>query len=344
MFMIRTLNHKIIERYYPKNNFRMTASFDGPQNQMVFILRFPISYKNIQLFIKRIDFGNYFDWMGQAREFSLLPINNQILRYSRNGKNALVTNSVKLNVLGFLRATDIVEVRLWLDNVYGFRKLYHLKFDFLKVLPARRYERVALGDLVFSCVNLEHSTISIVDPPAFLKRFLEGMKPQDINKRELSLYKSQFSGIDSGRESVRKFRAVKLLYEQKFQTSKDDSNLIGNVYFSNYAKWSNLVKDRFFYDLIRKHKTPRTIYEYVVLNCKVSHFNEAMPFDVVCVRMYLRKVFTRAIIFGFEIFCIKDKSEVKLANVTQTVVLVKKSRSVLQICNLPGEVVNAICK
>src|ERR1041385_3326426 len=119
---------------YKKNVFKLDLMCNGPQNQLVYILRFPICYKNNQLVSQRVDFVNYFDWMGQIREYSLRPVTKKILKLTKGGEWGMATNSVKLRIFDLLRADDILEARLWLDKISGHNNIYHLSFDWLRFL------------------------------------------------------------------------------------------------------------------------------------------------------------------------------------------------------------------
>ncbi|MFA6378704.1 MAG: hypothetical protein WCX16_02860, partial [Candidatus Omnitrophota bacterium] len=71
---------------YKKNMFKISFSKNGPQGQFVYAVRFPVSYKNSQLLSQRVNFTNYFDWMGQVREYSLMPISKKIIKLTKSGK------------------------------------------------------------------------------------------------------------------------------------------------------------------------------------------------------------------------------------------------------------------
>jgi enediyne polyketide synthase len=40
---------------------------------------------------------------------------------------------------------------------------------------------------------------------------------------------------------------------QLMETSLEDANIVGNIYFANYYAWQGRVRDRYFYDLIPEY-------------------------------------------------------------------------------------------
>ena len=43
------------------------------------------------------------------------------------------------------------------------------------------------------------------------------------------------------------------LFSQLTETSLEDANIVGNIYFANYYAWQGRVRDRYFYDLIPEY-------------------------------------------------------------------------------------------
>ena len=126
------------------------------------------------------------------------------------------------------------------------------------------------------------------------------------------------------------------LFKNLYKTSLENSNLIGNIYFSNYSKWINSTKDLFLYknnpSLFNKK---RFRGEFVTLECKASHLHEAMPFDTIFVKMYLKELYEKGITLKFEIFKRKKNHSEKLADITQVIAFVQYDSLIPRISKIP---------
>lgn len=332
---------------HEKNFFGMDIKNNGPQNQLVYILRSPISYKNFQSINQRVDFSSYFDWMGQVREYSLRPINHQISKLIQGGEWGLATNSVHLKIFDLLKADDVLEVRLWLDKVTGLDNIYHLSFDWLRFLDINSYERIALSNVVVSCVKIiGHGKAVITKPPKFLQSFFNSMKPKPVKKRRLHVYKNLFGNVDLGKKIKDFYKKPLFIFENFYQTFLEHSNLVGNIYFSNYSKWINSTKDLFLYQNNPKlFKKSRANEEFITLECSVSHLQEAMPFDNILVKMYLIELYEKGMALKYEVFKAQNNfNNIKLAILDQTIVFVGFDTSTPTIKRIPVGILDSFMK
>ena len=64
------------------------------------IERFPVTFKNTQNIGKSVYFSNYFNWIGELREYSLYPIKDELTRLLETRKWGMATNHVKLKIQG----------------------------------------------------------------------------------------------------------------------------------------------------------------------------------------------------------------------------------------------------
>jgi len=332
---------------YEKNIFNMNFNNTGPQNQLVYTLRFPVSYKNNQLISERVNFTNYFDWMGQIREYSLRPIMNKISELIEGGKWGLATNSAKIKIFDLLSADDVLEGRLWLNKISGHDNIYHLSFDWLRFLNVNSYERVAYSSLIVSCVEIiGHGQAVITRPPDFIKKFFDNMRPQVAKKSPLKKYKTLFENINLGVKIKDFTDKPRYIFRNNFQTSLENSNLVGNIYFANYSKWINSTKDLYLYS-----KMPDLFYktkfhgEFVTVECTISYLQEAMPFDKIFVRMFLVTIYEKGIVLRYEVSKFdKVRKKNKLAIVTQTIVFVEYDKSIPTIKKITRSMLNYFLK
>jgi len=176
---------RLVQGGFERDICGLGYNYSGPQGQFVYIFKFPVSYKNIQLINQTVGFTNYFDWMGQIREFSLRPIMKKLLKLVRPGDWGLVTNVVNLNIDGFVKADEVLEGRMWLSEVSGRGNIFHLSFNWQKRSANGSLSRVASSVLVFSCVKIINNVAMITKPPSFLKKFLDEMGPRGSQKKKL---------------------------------------------------------------------------------------------------------------------------------------------------------------
>jgi acyl-CoA thioesterase FadM len=113
--------------------------------------------------------------------------------------------------------------------------------------------------------------------------------------------------IDCGKELYAEpagpVKTSSLLQEQIFETTLEDANLVGNIYFSNYYLWQGRVRDNFLNKIAPEFFSGSGEKgELRCINCKVNHMSEAMPFDRIAVRMHRSAVFKRGLNFYFDCY------------------------------------------
>jgi len=93
------------------------------------------------------------------------------------------------------------------------------------------------------------------------------------------------------------------LHRVTFQTTLEDANLVGNVYYSNYFKWQGRVRDLFFQPRAPAlYRGTGASGELRVVASKAEFLRDAMPFDRVEVVMHLQAVHERGLRLRFEYF------------------------------------------
>lgn len=336
-------NKKLIQNLYffDKENYKMGIRFDGPQGRMVFVLRFPFGYKNVQSLSQHVDFTSYMDWLGEVRELSLRPIINKINLLVQTGKWGMATNTVNLKIYDFLKVHDVVEVRLWLDKISGLDKMYYLCFDFMKVLKNGSFKRMATSSLVITCVEiLDHGKARIARAPKFLRDFFAMMMPKAGSQDDRPKPKCDFGEKSLGRCLADYKSNAKFIFENSYRTTLENSNFIGNIYFSNYSKWINSTKDLYLNQHVPAFFRKSAFRgEFATIEYKVSHYYEAMPFDEIIVRMYVAAIFANGIVLHYTVSKkVENLAEVKLAAVVQKIVFVKYLKSRLKIAKIPRNI------
>lgn len=320
----------------------------GPQEQLAYVKRFPVVFKNIQNLSRSVYFTNYFDWMGNVREYALYPIIDQIKKYTETGQWGIATNNITLKILGELKIKDTVEVSMWMEKSLGDKNsTFDWVFDWRKLLPNGEEERVAISTLRTTWVQImEHGEAKVRELPQSLKEFMDIMGPKTKSETVFKSMPEPLKKLTLGELIFKKdFHKEKyLLHEEIFKTSLEESNLVGNIYFSNYAKWLGKTQDLFF-----KEVSPEYFEglgdkgEFFSLNCEVNYLQEAMPFDTILVKMYLDALYANGMGLYFEFFKLGEKGALKkLAFAKHKIVLGKKDRAGIIVLDVPKQLRDVI--
>lgn len=304
----------------------------GPQGQVVYVQRFPVTFRDFQNRSRSVYFTSYFRWMGSVREYSLAPVMDRLYRLCATGEWGMATNSSETRILGDLAGDDIVEARLWMEREVGdLGATFDWMIEWHRALPEGGSERVAFSRLRATWIQVvRHGVAQPRRMPAFLEEFIGLMRPPGGFGAEGSSPphpEADRGGHALGPLVARTAAGPGLgpaLLEETFRTSLEDSNLVGNVYFANYATWQGRVRDRYFHRLAPRFY--RGHGEEGELRCrwvKVDHVREAMPFDHVEVVMHLQAVFEQGVELKFEFHRVTPGEErIKLASSTHEAVWV----------------------
>jgi enediyne polyketide synthase len=295
----------------------------GPQGQDLFIHRFPVTFKPNAHLSRKVYFPNYFFWLGEVREMAVWPVLGRIGMLFETGKWGLVTNKTHLKILGEATAQDLVEIRGWANKNQGnTNSIMDLTFDFRKILHDRMFERLAWCEQQVTWVKiLDHGIVEPDSYPNYYWDCVKNMLPRndapnypDPISEPLALLMKPDGNIEQYRAPAKPI-VEPLLFEKIIETSLDNSNIVGNIYFANYYAWQGQVRDHYFYKIIPEYF--RGVGEKGELLCvqtQVQHLREAMPFDTIVVTMALKQLKKYSVTFHFEYFRQEnDGSRTKLA-------------------------------
>ena len=298
---------------YDASGIGIAATNDGPRDQFVFHHKFPVTFRSAQSLGGHVYFTNYADWLGTIRELSLAPVRSGLTDTFVGGVFALATNHFYMRVWGDARVDDTVEARLWADAISPDGAVIDLSVEWSKVLPGRAAEPIAYAAMRASYIEITgHGEARLSPPPDFLRTFFQNIAPQTTSADAYDIiddYHRRTEDMVRGAEvspSRRKAEGYPLLHEEHFQTSLEDSNVVGNVYFSNYSKWLGRTRDLYFHKNFPTEFGPSGRGEWFLLLCDIDHLQEAMPFDQVAVRMNLDRLFERGLDLRFELFQMND--------------------------------------
>jgi enediyne polyketide synthase len=222
-----------------------------------------------------------------------------------------------------------------------------VRFEWRNALSPNAAELIADGKMQITWVRvLGHGHVEVAPLPVYVQDFVDAVGPQ----REVKLPPQPPlpAELDLGEvlfRTSRGPRAGRVLLEEVFQTSLEDANLVGNIYFDNYAKWQGRVRDVFFYETApHLYRGGAPNGELMCRRVRVSHIREAMPFDMIYVNMGLRAVHQCGVKLEFTYHRVNpDGSSEKLAFSEHNAVwVVRDAQGRPTAAPLPEELVEAL--
>jgi acyl-CoA thioesterase FadM len=295
----------------------------GPQGQLVFVQRLPVTFQPSANLSRTIYFSNFIKWMGNTREASAWPVLAKMSDQFASGRWGGVTNYGHLKLLGEGGTSDQIEILMWVsDNSGPENSTMTLSYDFRNMLKGGGYQRLAFCRLQTTWVEILGPGVAKVAPyPAYYGQFIEDMCPQfDAPDTPEPMPESLVHLFDNDNDHI-EYTAPDgalvrpIVREQTFETTLAHANLVGNIYYANYYEWQGQIRDRFFYELI-----PAYFHgvgekgELLALESRVDHLREAMPFDRVLLTLAVKELRTCSVIFHVDYFRLEPNgSRVKIA-------------------------------
>ena len=288
-----------------------TIEQGGPQGQGVFIHRFPVSFKPNAQLSRKVYFSYYFYWLGEIREMSAWPILQTIGEQFATGKWGLVTNKSHMKFLGETTIKDQVEIRLWVSKSLGRKNpVMDLTVEYRKILPDGGFERLAWCEQQVTWVKiLDHGIVEAEEYPEYYWNFVKTMLPRYDAPNTPEPIAEPLALLMNPEGDFEQYRAPAkpvvepVLFEKTIETSLENSNIVGNIYFANYYAWQGQVRDHYFYRIIPEFfRGVAENGELICLQTQVQHLREAMPFDRIIVTMALKSLKKYSVTFHFEYF------------------------------------------
>jgi enediyne polyketide synthase len=202
--------------------------------------------------------------------------------------------------VGTATAKDVIEGRFWLERVYGpANSTMDLCYEWQRLLPGGGCETIAFSKMTATWVAiLDHGVVEARPFPAYFQEYVNRMAPPDA-----AATWQMPGGSDLGEQIHRATSGpthMTVLYEQQFETSLEEANLVGNIYFANYYIWQGRTVDHFFYTTAPDYFRGSTQGEFRCIYSKVEHLREAMPFERIAVKMALGALYEHGVQLLFE--------------------------------------------
>ncbi|MCP6760338.1 MAG: SDR family NAD(P)-dependent oxidoreductase [Fischerella sp. CENA71] len=332
------------------------AKDNGPQEQPVFEQSFQVSLRESASISRHVYFSQYFNWVGKIRELPMKSIASQMLTDFQDGDWSLLTKTVSLRVVGEATAYDTIQARCWLGDVVG--SAFATYIEFCKVLPNNSLERLAIAEVKATWVHKgSNGTASSQLFPKYFQEYLQefgAKQPATLNLKQstfpsLPILPASLSQLNSGNviyhASSDDNRRGRLIKSELFQTTLEESNLVGNIYYSNYFIWQGRILDLFLYSVAPDYLlSSQSQGEMICLYSQMNYLREAMPFDKIRVLLYVESVSECGATFNLEFFReLQDGTTEKLHVGQQEVLWIKHLADGTPIATpWPQELFNAL--
>ena len=339
---------------FDKNVFAFDLDYSGPQGQMVFTKRFPVTFRASQRLSRKVYFPNYFEWMGEMREYGAYTILRKVYELGERDSWGMATNYIHLQVLDELEPGEIVEVRMWQESETGSNNeiIMNLKYEWKRIDGKGEINRAALSQMGFSWVKILGRGMARAEPlPKFLREFFDIMLPKKgALMSPLAPFPSRYKDVDPGKiiyKTENIIRRQNPIFTHEILTATENSNFIGNIYFANYGEWMGYVLDLYFHDLNRRcFDNQGNNGEWLCLECSVDHLSEAMPYDKILIKMFVDTIYTSALDLAFEYYLMDgDNVKRKLATGKHRMAwLASDPSNNFNIVELPKKIIESLLK
>lgn len=276
----------------------------GTNGQAVYNYRFKLSFKDIATLRRKVNYSSYAFYMGKLREIPLEPILDQLIGDLSSGSWAWVTNDSCIRIFDELTIGDELLGRIWVSKYINNSRV-DVNYEWYKIDRNNEMTLVATSTLGSSWVRvLDHGLVQQHQMPGYLDTLFTGLgiiSEADANTRDFLQHRFDQGEVIWENKS---FPKPAFIHTESFETTLEDSNLVGNLYFAHYYQWQSKTKDMYLYKILSKYfnNSPNPEYDLFYSRAEVKHLREAMPFDKITVRMAIRSIHTKGIKFYFEYY------------------------------------------
>jgi hypothetical protein len=227
----------------------------GAFGEEIYIHRFRTTFKDTNNVGKTIHHPTFAVWMGKLRELSLSHLSSDLIPDMMSGQWGMVTNNSYIKIINDdVKSLDLVEGHFWINKIYGkFNSTVDLAFEWFKVEANGSLSPIAYTFLPTTWVKIIDANVVEVYPfPAYLQKWIDDAVLKNNNKDYLEEIKNYQARYDVGKLLYKNDNFLdkkKVLCKSSFYTSLEESNLVGNIYYSNYYKWQAKVVDQFIHGI-----------------------------------------------------------------------------------------------
>jgi enediyne core biosynthesis thioesterase len=132
-------------------------------------------------------------------------------------------------------------------------------------------------------------------------------------------------------------------YEYQHVVGFEETNLVGNVYYTNHVLWQGRCREMF----LREHSPEiaaqlQQDLRLVTTHCSCQYLAELMAFDLVIIRMRLNKMTQNGIDLGFEYLRRKDDELELVARGEQKIVCMQREENQIRPIPIPESLRQAL--
>lgn len=277
----------------------ITVRMDGPGDRPVLALRSPVTFRETSSTSRCVYFTRYFEWMGRLREVACEPVLAELVQQFAIGQWGLLTNRTAIQFYDAVHAQDVIEGRLWLARRSPQPSSMELRFEWWRVGGPAACRPVAAGSMAATWVAIRSpGTVEVCPLPDYLDRFLRAIGGA-VDQPPVARADAWPDMVVTPRPAAP--HRAPALAEQIFETSLEDANLVGNIYFASYAVWQGRLRDRFVQAVLaRLGRKVRSDGELRAREVEIEHLREAMPFDRIAVRLWATALDAATVQFDFD--------------------------------------------
>jgi acyl transferase domain-containing protein/NAD(P)-dependent dehydrogenase (short-subunit alcohol dehydrogenase family)/acyl-CoA thioesterase FadM len=303
-----------------------------------FHVRWPVTFKDTGNMGRGIYFSKFFEWQGRAREIGIIPLLGQAAHHFTSGEFGWVTNSSKTQYFRSAEVGDIIECRITSGEPHGAsQSAVNAYYEFFRVDSKGNEEIIARSEMLTTWVRvLGHGLVEVAPFPQIFQDFFASIPRRNIVDIKVPTFENSGEIIYEAPQGV---ATGPVLAEQVFTTALEDSNLVGNVYFSNYSVWQGRTRDSFLQLIAPEAFRLPFKGEAFCTNAFIKHLREAMPFDQIQVVMRLQTLSERGARLYFDYFQYQDGLRgPKIAFAEQEFVWTEKTRDEIVPMELPSRI------
>lgn len=133
------------------------------------------------------------------------------------------------------------------------------------------------------------------------------------------------------------------VYEYRHVVGFEETNLLGNVYFTNFFSWQGKCREMFLRDHVPNLlQSLRDDLYLVTSRSSCDFFSEAFVFDEITVRMSLVQLSQSRITMGFDYVRLSNGREDLLARGEQQVVCMRRWDGRVEAVEVPQNIIHAL--
>jgi enediyne biosynthesis thioesterase len=127
-------------------------------------------------------------------------------------------------------------------------------------------------------------------------------------------------------------------YEYRHVVTLEETNAVGNVYFTSHLRWQGRCRELFLAD-----NAPGVVaalerdLALITTRCSCEYLSELRAFDRVIVRMLLSELRQNRVVMRFEYLCERPGGPVVVARGEQEVACMRRSDGGLRAVEIPAE-------